>query len=60
MVSCQSSQNTVAELADMEPGDLRTTKVMEEVALVDVSWMVSSVPMQRGMEKQKQEKKPHS
>ena len=36
----------MVELADTEPGDLRTAKVMEEVASVYVSWITSSVPVQ--------------
>lgn len=36
----------VVELADIKPGNLRTAKVMEEVSLVYVSWMMSSVPVQ--------------
>lgn len=42
----------------MEPGDLRTAKGTGEDALVDVSWMISSMPVQGGKKKKtKQEKK---
>lgn len=41
----------------MEPGDLRTAKGTEEDALVDVSWMISSMPVQGGKKKNQTEKK---
>jgi len=42
----------------MKPGELRTAKVMEEVAFVDASWMMSSVPVQGGKKNPKQKKTP--